>query len=117
MRYAGIMYNDIADGNNICVSFWTQGCPHRCTGCHNPETWSFDGGYEDTVENLIDKIRAKETIMKYSVSIPYYEWIRYQKAVVKEKAEIYPRIKLGKYEEIPVMECTYDELGYKEFNN
>ena len=68
----------------------------------------------DIEKNLIDKIRAKETIMKYSVSIPYYEWIRYQKAVVKEKAEIYPRIKLGKYEEIPVMECTYDELGYKE---
>lgn len=56
MRYADIKYNDIADGNNVCVSFWTQGCPHRCAGCHNPETWSFDGGYEDTVENLIDKI-------------------------------------------------------------
>ena len=56
MRYAGIIYNDIADGNNVCVSFWTQGCPHRCTGCHNPETWSFDGGYEDTVDNIVDKI-------------------------------------------------------------
>ena len=35
-RYAGLMKNDFADGDGVCVSFWTQGCPHRCPGCHNP---------------------------------------------------------------------------------
>ena len=32
--------------------------PHRCTGCHNPETWSFDGGKEFTFEVLEEIIAA-----------------------------------------------------------
>ena len=47
--------NDVAAGNGFCVSFFTQGCPHKCQGCHNPETWSFDGGLEFTAE-VLDKI-------------------------------------------------------------
>lgn len=44
-RYAGIMDNDIVDGiDGISVSFWTQGCPFHCPGCHNQETWDFNGG-------------------------------------------------------------------------
>lgn len=47
MRYAGLKKNDVVDcDSGICVSLWTQGCPHHCYGCHNPNTWSFDGGYE-----------------------------------------------------------------------
>lgn len=46
MKYAGYMPNDFINGEGVCVSFWTQGCPHHCEGCHNKETWSFDGGEE-----------------------------------------------------------------------
>lgn len=56
MKYAGINENDIADSNcGVCVSFWTQGCPHRCPGCHNPETWDFNGGL-DLPEDYLEKI-------------------------------------------------------------
>lgn len=58
MRIADIKYNDIVDGEGVCLSVWTQGCPHRCPGCHNPETWDFNGGYE------IDKDKAIEDILK-----------------------------------------------------
>lgn len=54
MRIAGIKENDIVDGEGICVSVWFQGCPHKCKGCHNPETWNFDGGYEIDKQELID---------------------------------------------------------------
>lgn len=30
VRYAGIIENDMVDGEGFCVSFWAQGCPHRC---------------------------------------------------------------------------------------
>lgn len=46
MRYSGLKKNDIANGDGIRVSFWTQGCPHRCKKCHNPETWNYNGGKE-----------------------------------------------------------------------
>ena len=48
MKYAGIIKNDLAAAPGICVSFFTQGCPHHCIGCQNPETWDFDGGKEFT---------------------------------------------------------------------
>lgn len=56
MRYAGLKENDIVDGESICVSLWTQGCPHRCPGCHNPETWDYNGGMEIDMGELTTKV-------------------------------------------------------------
>ena len=58
MRYSGLILNDIAAAPGLCVSFFTQGCPHRCKGCHNPETWNFDGGKEFTSGTLDEIIKG-----------------------------------------------------------
>lgn len=55
MKYAELKLNDVANAPGIAVSFYTQGCPHHCKGCFNPETWSFDGGKEFTTE-VLDKL-------------------------------------------------------------
>lgn len=52
MRYAGIIYNDFAAGPGVAFTFYTQGCRFHCLGCHNPETWSFEGGREFTSSTL-----------------------------------------------------------------
>lgn len=44
IRLAGVTANDVINGEGVCVSVWLQGCPHKCKGCHNPETWDFNGG-------------------------------------------------------------------------
>ena len=54
MKYAGIIKNDFSAAPGISVSFFVQGCPHHCKGCHNPETWDFDGGKEFTYDVLTD---------------------------------------------------------------
>lgn len=56
MRYAGIIKNDVVNGKDVSVSFWCQGCPHHCNGCHNPETWDFNGGLFSGKETLIENI-------------------------------------------------------------
>lgn len=56
MKYAGIIENDVVNGEGVCLSYWTQGCPHKCDGCHNPETWNFNSGKEDSKENILNKI-------------------------------------------------------------
>lgn len=61
MRYAGIIKNDFSAAPGTSVTFFTQGCPHRCEGCHNPETWDFEGGEEvthDTILEVIETITA-----------------------------------------------------------
>ena len=60
MRYAGIIKNDFAAAPGVCVTFFTQGCPHHCEGCHNPDTWNPDGGYEFTNETLDTVIKSLE---------------------------------------------------------
>lgn len=52
MRYSDLLRNDLAAAPGVSVSFFTQGCPHRCKGCHNPETWDFHGGKEFTIDTL-----------------------------------------------------------------
>lgn len=61
MRYAGLNKNDMSAAPGISVSFFAQGCPHHCKGCHNPETWDFDGGKEftwDTMNEILNSITA-----------------------------------------------------------
>lgn len=58
MRYAGLIKNDITGAPGLSVSYFAQGCPHRCKNCHNSETWDFDGGKEFTPEVLNEIINS-----------------------------------------------------------
>jgi anaerobic ribonucleoside-triphosphate reductase activating protein len=58
MQYAGIIKNDFSAASGVSVTFFTQGCPHHCKGCHNPETWDFNGGKEFTPEVLKEIVEA-----------------------------------------------------------
>lgn len=70
MKYSGIIFNDISAAPGLCVTLFTQGCPHRCPGCHNPETWDFDGGKEfteETMEEIIKGLKAQGIKRNYCV--------------------------------------------------
>ncbi len=38
IRVAGILDNDVVNGEGVSVSLFLQGFPFHCKGCHNPET-------------------------------------------------------------------------------
>lgn len=52
MRISGIKTCDISNGPGLRVSLWTQGCPFKCEGCHNEETWDMNGGRDFSWEDL-----------------------------------------------------------------
>ena len=58
MRIAGLVQDSIVDGPGLRFTVFTQGCPHRCEGCHNPETHAPDGGTEMPVSEVIKKMTS-----------------------------------------------------------
>ena len=58
LRIAGRVGESIVDGPGIRYAVFVQGCPHHCEGCHNPETWSFDGGELIDTAKIFDEMTS-----------------------------------------------------------
>ena len=53
---ADLQPDSVVDGEGIRTVLWTQGCPHACKGCHNPQTHSFNDGVLVDVEEVIEAL-------------------------------------------------------------
>lgn len=58
LRVADIVNDSIVDGPGLRLAVFVQGCPHRCSGCHNPHTHSFDGGRTLTSKEIVEQFYA-----------------------------------------------------------
>ena len=57
VRVAGRIAESILDGPGLRYVLFTQGCPHRCPGCHNPDTHDFGGGPPVVLRDILADIR------------------------------------------------------------
>lgn len=62
MRIAGTISESIVDGKGIRYVIFVQGCPHRCEGCHNPETHDFSGGFDADINQILSDIDSDPLI-------------------------------------------------------
>ena len=62
LRIAGTIPESIVDGPGFRFALFTQGCPHHCPGCHNPQTWPFEGGEDIDIEEIYQKIKSNPLI-------------------------------------------------------
>lgn len=56
LRIAGTINDSIVDGPGIRYVIFTQGCPHHCPGCHNPQTHDFARGEDADVKKILSEI-------------------------------------------------------------
>lgn len=100
MKYAGIIKNDVAAGEGVCVTFFCQGCDRHCPGCHNPETWDFDGGYtftQETLNHIINALNANGVQRNFCImgGEPLHpQNLFLTDLIITEVKKSYPKIKI-----------------------
>lgn len=62
MRIHRFVPQTAAEGPGMRAALWVQGCPIRCPGCFNPQTWSAKGGSMVTVDEALAWIIEAEGI-------------------------------------------------------
>ena len=68
IRVAGIVDDSIVDGPGIRFSVFVQGCPHKCPGCHNPQTHPFEGGTVMEPEEILERMRKNPLLEGLTLS-------------------------------------------------
>ena len=89
-----LMPDSIVDGEGIRAVLWTQGCKHKCPGCQNPQTHSFEDGYLIDIEEIKEEIDALEGQdgITFSGGDPFFqveECLEIAKYIKKKKMNIW----------------------------
>ncbi|MBS1368676.1 MAG: anaerobic ribonucleoside-triphosphate reductase activating protein [Lentisphaeria bacterium] len=62
INLAGFDDESITNGPGLRAVIFTQGCPHHCPGCHNPQTHAFGVGRDYMVRELFERIRRNPLV-------------------------------------------------------
>lgn len=92
MKISGIIYDSIVDGEGIRNTIFFSGCCHCCKGCHNPEIWDKNYGYEFTRELQDEFInKCKDNVLLDGITLsggdPMYTSIEIVSFIKKFKSE------------------------------
>lgn len=68
IRIAGIVKESTVDGPGFRYVVFTQGCPHKCKGCHNPDTHDFKGGKIVSIDKLVEDINKNPLLKGVTIS-------------------------------------------------
>ena len=53
-----IIEDTMVDGPGFRTSIYCAGCRHKCPGCHNPQSWDFEGGHAMSTEDIMRVVEA-----------------------------------------------------------
>ena len=68
IRVSGIVKQSAVDGPGLRLAVFTQGCPHRCPGCQNPETHDFEGGQDIPISDILSELDKNPLLQGITLS-------------------------------------------------
>lgn len=104
LRIAGIVDDSIVDGPGVRYTIFTQGCPHACPGCHNPQTWNYKTGTLVDIDDIIKDIESYKYIkgVTFSGGEPFEQ--------PEEIAEFAGKLRKKGYHILMFSGYTYEQL-------
>lgn len=83
-----ILLDTTADGPGFRTAIYCAGCDHQCPGCHNPESWSFQGGKAYTVHDLTKVILSRQFAdVTFTGGDPFYQASAFAKLARQIKSQ------------------------------
>lgn len=74
MRIAGIVRDSVVDGVGIRDVIFAQGCYHHCKGCHNQQTWDFQGGEKWFSGDIIKELSNSDNDITIGGGDPMFQF-------------------------------------------
>ena len=104
LRISGVEAESIVDGPGLRFVVFTQGCPHRCKGCHNPETHDPAGGRKLHTREILDRFRQNPLLsgITFSGGEPFSQ--------AEPFTELAKLLKANGYEVASYTGYTFEEL-------
>lgn len=71
-RVLDIVRGTTVDGPGFRTAIYFAGCDHRCPGCHNPQSWDFNGGEEISLSEIMETIEEEDFDVTLTGGDPLY---------------------------------------------
>lgn len=72
MQVLDIIEGTTVDGPGLRTSIYLAGCKHQCEGCHNPQSWDFDGGKAMSIDEILAVVEENGFNVSLSGGDPMY---------------------------------------------
>lgn len=72
MQVLDIIEGTTVDGPGLRTSIYLAGCKHQCEGCHNPQSWDFDGGKAMSIDEILSVVEENGFNVSLSGGDPMY---------------------------------------------
>jgi len=105
MRLSGITQESLVDGPGLRYVIFTQGCPHECPHCQNPETWDICAGKEFSAKQVIRLLKQQKNTKRgltFSGGEPFLQ--------AAELAEVAQAARQTGWDVVTYTGFTYEEL-------
>ncbi len=71
-RVLDIVRGTTVDGPGFRTAIYFAGCRHQCPGCHNPQSWDFNGGREMTLSEIMEIVKEEDFDVTLTGGDPLY---------------------------------------------
>ena len=107
LQVAGFVPESITDGPGIRFVVFCQGCVHHCPGCHNAQTWPFEGGQPWEPAAIFEQLRRDPLVrgVTFSGGEPFCQAAAF--------AELAALLKANRYEVAAYSGWTFEQLCEK----